>query len=167
MTKNTYPDAAAEVPDATIELTERETEAAAEDAAEAADEAALVAALETEAGMDETLDTAAEEAELAGALDALVAADDAAEEAAAVEEPEAEAPRQAVFEEDWTVNWAVVAVVPVESWMENKRTVPAAWFTVHCTGLDVAELEISSIKFCALSSRRMSKGPVPPVQVTW
>ena len=39
-----------------------------------------------------------------------------AEEPAAVEEaPEAEALKQAVLDEDWTVNWPVVAVVPVES----------------------------------------------------
>ena len=95
--------------DEAAELTEREAELTADEAADAAEDTALeaeeAAELAAELGIDETLEAPVVEA-----------ATLVAEEPAAVEEaPEAEALKQAVLDEDWTVNWPVVAVVPVES----------------------------------------------------
>lgn len=80
---------------------------------------------------------------------------------------DAEALRQAELDDVWIWNMPVTALLPAESWMENRKDWPAGSLTVHCTGLLVAAEAISSTRFCELSRRRTSKGPVPPVHVTW
>lgn len=138
--------------------------------AEADDDTALDAEADDETADETDADEAdADEAdpEVTEAEDA--AADDAedADDAAVLDAAPELAPRHPELLDVWIVKGAELLVSPCASWMEKMSDVPEGWLTTQGKGELVAELEISSTRFWDPSRRRMSKGPVPPVQLIW